>query len=210
MRFLSIKKKTRGLSSKVKRIEKWKTENITLDLDLLTKQNKLYVKLWIPPFYNLYTISKNKVGHKNPPNWFNKIILEAMIDVYKSWEEKLKELGKPYYLKIWLYDPDFINSQIVVALDYNIDYYNSLFEKDERKKKFSENKYKLDNIQIGDFNWQCHKDQYIVFESEHIYDKEYLKYVRKRAYKIEEMQISGQKETCYYIREGNVWIGSLE
>ncbi|MFL0246084.1 hypothetical protein [Candidatus Clostridium stratigraminis] len=89
MGFISIKKKTRGLRRKVKRIEKWKAKNIELDIEALMKYKKAYVKLWIPPFYNLFHINKNKVGHKNPPHWFNRIILNAMIDVYESWEEKL-------------------------------------------------------------------------------------------------------------------------
>jgi len=210
MSFISIKKKIRGLRSKVKRIEKWKAENIELDIDALMRYKKVYVKLWISPFYNLYNINKNKVGHKNPPNWFNKIILSAMLDVYKRWDEKLKELGVPYYLKIWLYDPDFINSQIVAAIDYDIDYYETLFEREDRKIKFPSNKYKLADKKILDFDWECCKDQYVVFQSEYIDDQAYLEYLKKVSYRIQEERILGQNKICYYVKEGNVWVGTLK
>ncbi len=80
----SIKKKVRGLRRKVKRIEKWKNQYIDLDIDRLRKYGTEYVKLWISPFYNLYAINKFESGHKNPPNWYNRLILRSMIDIYRS------------------------------------------------------------------------------------------------------------------------------
>lgn len=209
MKLRSIKKKTRGLRRKVKRIDKWKAENILLDLESLRIYGKSYVKLWIPPFYNLYNINKNEIGHKNPPSWYNKIILRAMIDVYESWEQSLKDLGEPYYLKIWLYEPEFIKSQIVAAIGDNIDYYENIFEREEKSRKFSIDKYRLNDKDITKFRCSCYKDQYVQFQSEFEDDEIYLAFLKKKAYRIQEEIILGQKEICYYIKEGNIWVGDI-
>ena len=78
MSFRSVRKKIRGLRRKVKRIETWKENNINLNVDSLLEYGMEYIKLWISPFYNLYTINQYECGHKNPPNWFNRLILKAM------------------------------------------------------------------------------------------------------------------------------------
>ena len=208
MGFRSIKKKVRGLRGKVKRIEWWKEQHLDLDLNRLEKYGKEYVKVWISPFYNLYTINKFESGHKNPPNWFNRLILRSMIDIYKSWEIKLKETGQPYYLKIWLYDPNFVDSQIVAAIGDNINYYLNLFEKDNNRQ-FPYEEYSISGIDLKDFNWVLYKDQYVVFESEHTDEPEYLNYIKKRAAKVPQEKVLGNDETCYYIRSGNIWVGSM-
>lgn len=193
------------------RIERWKKRNINLDIEMLKKYGKDYVKIWISPFYDLYRINEFESGHKNPPAWFNRIILKAMTDIFMSWDEELKEIDQPYYLKIWLYDPNFINSQIVAAIGKeNIEYYNSVFEKDKRVIKFPYNKYSSDDNNLSEFEWDLHKDQYIVYESEHDDEERVLNYIKQRAYKVEQEKILSNIETCYYIRQGNIWVGSLK
>lgn len=208
MKLPSIKKKVRGLRGKVKRIEKWRNRFINLDIEKLQKHGVDYVKLWIAPFYNLYRINNFECGHKNPPNWYSRLILRSMIDIYRSWEKSLKELGEPYYLKIWLYDPHFINSQIVAAVGDKIDYYTGLFEPDDNNRQFPYEKYKINGIDLTEFIWLLKKDQYIVYSSDFIDDEKYLQHIKKKAYKIRNEKILDTDETCYYVREGDVWIGS--
>jgi len=64
--------------------------------------------------------------------------------------------------------------------------------------------------EILDFDWECYKDQYVVFQSEHLDDQAYLEYLNKISYKIQEEQILGQNEIYYYVKEGSVWGGALK
>lgn len=210
MSFKSIKTKIRGLRRKAKRIEQWKQQFINLDIDSLLKYGKTYVKVWIPPFHNYYTISEYECDHKNPPNWFNRLILQAMIEIYQSWDAKLRELGQPYYLKIWLYDPRFASSQVVAAIGDSVEYYETLFSKDEKKTKFPSEKFKVLNININKFSWELYKDEFVIFESENLDDQRYLNFIKKKAYKLQEEKVLEQDEVCIYVRQGNVWVGSLE
>ncbi|MCY7828337.1 hypothetical protein P8860_16640 [Bacillus spizizenii] len=52
-----------------------------------------------------------QVTGRNSPMWYSRLILEAMIEVYQSWSQQMKRLNESFYLKIWLYNPNFINSQ---------------------------------------------------------------------------------------------------
>ncbi len=54
-----------------------------------------------------------------------------------------------------------------------------------------------------------YKDQYVVFSSDYVEEPEYINYIKKKAYKMQDEKILGNNETCYYIRDGNVWVGSM-
>lgn len=207
MYFISAKKKTRGLRSKVKKIDNWKKQSIELDLEYIKKYGRDYVKIWIPPFYNLYKINKYETGHKNPPNWFNKLILEAMLEVYDSWDKKLRGLSEPYYLKLWLYEPNFINSQIVAAIGDYIDYYEGVFESDENKKAFPVNKFNMKNDGFRRFEWGQYKDHTIIYGSDFTDDLDSLNYWKNKSYKIEKKIKDDEEEVKYYIVKGTIWVG---
>ena len=210
MSFKSIKTKVRGMKRKIRLIENWKKQNLDLDVEFLLENQRDYKKLWISPFYDLHMISEFECGHINPPNWYNRLLLEAMIEVYKSWDKKLKELNQPYYLKIWLYDPRFIESQIVVAIGDFINFYDTTFTTDDSINIFPEDKYRLKNHNVSEFEWELNKDELVLFESEHLGDMRYLNYAKNKAYKIEQANVLGKMEALIYIRKGNVWVGSLK
>lgn len=118
---LSLKKKKRGLKRLIKPILLWKDRNISLDIEKLENKKNQYVKLNFSSFYNFF---KNQ----NPPLWYQKLLLKALFDIYKSWFVELSKLNKPFYLKIWLMKNDFMASQIVVGIDEEIDIYPSILK----------------------------------------------------------------------------------
>lgn len=96
------KHKIRGWKRKVRQIEKWKQRYMRLDMEYFAHHQRDYVKLWIDPFY--------RVVRRNPPVWFSRLLLAALIDIYEEWHQQLKQRNEPFYLKIWLYEPSFIMS----------------------------------------------------------------------------------------------------
>lgn len=118
--YFSQRKKKRGLKRLIKPIELWRETNLNLDINELSNKKNQYIKLSFSSFFNFF---KN---HK-PPLWYQRLLLKALFDIYKSWFVELSNLHKPFYLKIWLMKDDFLLSQIVLGIDEDIDIYPSIF-----------------------------------------------------------------------------------
>jgi len=131
--YLSYKKKRRGLNRLIKYINLWKEKNVILDLDKLEANKKQFIKFNFSSFYDL-------IKSQNPPLWYQRLLLNALYDIYKSWFVELSKSTKPFYLKIWLMKNDFMSSQIVVGIDEDIDIYPSIFKESPINPKSSINK----------------------------------------------------------------------
>lgn len=163
MKLTSIHKKTRGMKKKVRKLASWAEYQKQLDIESLLKYRKEYVKIWIKPFYNLHQINPNEIGRKNPTYKFRKQVLYQLIEIYLAWQKKLEQLKQPYYLKIWLADPEFMDSQVVAALEPEIEYYTNIFQNNEEHKDFPlENQHPLKDC----FVWERCINGYYVWESD--------------------------------------------
>ncbi|WP_411346228.1 hypothetical protein ACE3MZ_09700 [Paenibacillus sp. WLX1005] len=200
-------KKIRGWKRKVKQIEEWKQRYIKLDMDYITSYQRDYVKLWIDPFYRL--------DRRNPPGWYARLLLAAMMEVYYSWDDQMKQLQEPYYLKIWLYAPHFINSQIVVACRDQLHFYDHTFEKATDKAKLSHHYAMVPGI--NDFQWETCIDT--AYESlldlqrdveMNLRQPSDILHIQHKAYHAESVISAGQADTLYWIKDGIVWVGALE
>ncbi|MGG1661445.1 hypothetical protein [Brevibacillus sp. NRS-1366] len=201
----SNKKKVRGWKRRIREVEDWKKRCIGLDLDTLLVDHKDYVKLWIDPWYRLV--------RRNPPQWLTRIIFKAMVEIYCSWHEKLRDLNEPFYLKIWLYHPSFTQSQIVVAIKEQIQYYESLFDRDLQSKKFPSHFFAGEEI-TGRFEWKLHKDASTYWLSELEEDirlglmtANEVDALIRRSYSEGMMELSYGVDKYYKVGEGDVWIG---
>jgi len=203
----SNKKKIRGWKRRIKQIEQWKQRHIDLDIELLSRNNRDYVKLWINPFYRL--------TRRNPPMWYSRLILEAMIKVYQSWSQQMKSLNEPFYLKIWLYNPNFIESQIVVAFRECIDYYDNTFDKSNDIKAFPSHLYGK-KVDLQEFKWELaiDSDNYWLSDLREDIplgfktDKD-IEVIKNKAYKNETVNFSYGEDTVYKVKVGDVWLGEI-
>jgi hypothetical protein len=117
-------KKIRGHNRKHRDIERWRITNLELGLDHLKKYNYDYAKILIHPWCDI-SITKSEIPV--PKGETKQLILSGLIDIYHSWKSTLDEIGQPYYLKIWLFEPRFSRSQVVCAIGDRIDYYENMF-----------------------------------------------------------------------------------
>jgi len=69
----------------------------------------------------------NRLEKRNPPDWYKKLFIKSLIDIYDNWNFLIKQLGLEFYLKIWIFEPDFYNSQVVLAIHDRISRYERLF-----------------------------------------------------------------------------------
>lgn len=208
--FLSNNKKIRGWKRHVRKVEKWKQRVLDLDIEHLYQYQRDYAKLWIHPFY--------AIPRRNPTVWYNRLLLEAMLDVYLSWSETLKKLDEKYYLKLWIYDPNFINSQVVAAYKDCLHFYDQTFEVGDQGKQFPFHKYTYLREKLEMFDWHQHIDCDVYTESDLIENikrgwmtENEVTAIKGKAYKIETIQLSdGDTDKTVSVKVGDVWIGSIK
>jgi len=203
----SNKKKIRGWKHRIKQIEQWKQRYIDLDIEQLCLHNRDYVKLWIDPFYRL--------TKRNPPMWYSRLLLEAMLEVCQSWSQQMRKLNEPFYLKIWLYNPNFIHSQIVVAFRECLNYYDNTFDKSNDNKAFPSHLYgKIPGLQEFEWELAIDSDNYWLSDLQEDIglgfrtDKD-IEAIRNKAYKHETVKVSFGEDTVYNVKVGDVWLGEI-
>ncbi|MGN7358477.1 MULTISPECIES: hypothetical protein [unclassified Paenibacillus] len=205
LKLISIHKKVRGMRRRARKLSSWADIHKELDLEYLYKYHKDYVKIWISPFNHLYKYNDHKVGKKNPPVRFCKEILYHLIEIYLEWEKRLEKIEEPYYLRLWIGDPEFIDSQVVAATEHNIEYYEELFMKDNEYKEFP---YQDVHPLVSKFTWERCVNGYYVWESD-IESEEERTLISKNGFQVNEHLVHGEVEKLYFIRTGDMWLGSI-
>ncbi|KAA0547103.1 hypothetical protein FZW96_14090 [Bacillus sp. BGMRC 2118] len=207
--YYSKKKKIRGWKRHIRKIDRWKKEVMEFDLELVRTYQRDYAKLWIHPFYSL--------ERTHPPAWYNRLLLEAMFDVYFNWHEQMSKESDDFYLKMWLFDPQFINSQIVAAYEELKDYYSQVFEQRARIKPFPLYKFNSLSEKIEMFDWELHIDSENYDSVDLLEDikegwrtEKQVNNIRKKAYKTEVMESNNRTHYIYHVDVGDIWIGSLK
>ncbi|MDR0477309.1 MAG: hypothetical protein LBH14_05165 [Desulfobulbaceae bacterium] len=86
-------------------------------------------------------------------------ILNGLLDIYDDWKKQLDQLGQPYYMKIWLLEPRFSQSQVVCAIGDSIDYYKNIFFEPETGKNLNFAYYGQIKNRLHNYNWDCRLDE---------------------------------------------------
>ncbi|WP_412759328.1 hypothetical protein [Niallia circulans] len=190
-------------------MERWKQNAINLDMDYLRNYQRQYEKLWIHPFY--------KLERRNPPNWYKSLLLDAMIEVYLEWHQKMKKEEEDFYLKLWLYDPHFINSQIVVAYRNCLDFYDKTFKRRQENKEFPFDKFHSLRDKLEQFEWDLHIESDYYDENDlnewleegALTEKEVSR-IKGKAYDAVRIKDEDGSFLQYSLDKGDVWIGTLK
>ncbi|POY40607.1 hypothetical protein C3L50_03680 [Flavobacterium alvei] len=208
-------KKIRGNKRRIKKIENWRINNLKIDLDYPEKTNKDYVKIRIFP-WNPVAMSIH--NYPNPKGKIRKKIIESFFDIYESWNIQLKELGKPFYLKIWLFEPNIYDSQVVCAINDKIEYYENIFYKPKIEKNIAKSHFEKISNRLNNFNWSYSIEEYPIFENEYLREnftseKDYLEEQKclkrelKKPYREINQVREGIKEKLFLIKGSEVWLG---
>lgn len=213
------KRKIRGHKKKWKQITKWKESNLTLDLTLIKKEKRNHIKIWIHPWSGL---SIKNSQYQEPNKKTKALIINSLLEIYKNWDNQLKRLNEPYYLKIWLYEPNISKSQVVCSIRDNIDFYKNTFNKEKSYTLLSTTNYpKITRTLLSEFNWishieEDHFDDTFVGEpseytslGEYIECKNWFNQLLKRPHSITKIKGSNTINEIYSFKKGTVWIGEL-
>jgi len=153
------KQKTRGHNRRQKQIEQWRSDNLSIDLAsclLNDRYSYYYVKIGVYP-WNGSTRRTDWI--KEPTGKTKQKILNTLLDIYADWKDQLDKLGQPYYLKVWLFEPRFSQSQVVCAIGDSIDYYENVFFKPDTAKFIKPEIYGGLKTKLSGFNWDYHHDE---------------------------------------------------
>ena len=207
-------KKIRGLKKKVAKIYDWVEGFIELDMKQLVENNYHYSKVYVQPWDNI-TLTDSEFPE--PKGKAKREILKGLEKIYNSWKTDLDKLKKPYYLKIWLYEPRLSKSQVVCAVDEKIEHYENLFEKADFKQTNSS----FTNEFSADFKWESFIDEKPYWESELLWpidqyeriedsysDRRLLKKLKKGDYRSQTIENPNDNEDIiYFLPLGKIWVG---
>lgn len=144
-------KKIRGFNRRMKAIDKWRDENLSPDIPALENRGYCYAKIQVSPWNNI-AVANGAIP--SPQGKCRHRIMQALLDIYDSWKKKMDESGKPYYLRIWLYDQPFSRSQVVCVTGNKKDYYERIFKPAGSKKTPGKNAGERMSL----YNWQAVTD----------------------------------------------------
>ncbi len=208
-------KKIRGGKRRLKAIKLWIENNKVLDIDYLLSYEKDYVKFRVDPWGRFII---NNIEFPQPKKTFKKEFINGLIEIYNAWQDQLKKLNKPYYLKIWLFEKDLKKSQVVCAINSKIDFYLNTFEEIINSDKI--NPFQNINPKLNDFQWEVALDNLYVEDDiiqnkyEYSSEKDYLqakkwfnKVVLKKYKRIETFE---GNRSLYVLDNDVVWLGEIK
>ena len=207
-------KKIRGLKKKVAKIQNWVEEYLKLDIEQLSEYKYHYSKVYVQPWDNI-SLTNSQIPE--PKGKAKKEILNGLEKIYDSWKVELEKSEKPYYLKIWIYEPRISKSQVVCAIGDRIEYYENLFEKVDYKK----NNSSFTNSLSSEFKWESKIDEVQYWKSELLWpseqyenieecysDRKLLKKLENGNYRKELIDNPNEeKDIIYFLKKGKIWVG---
>jgi hypothetical protein len=206
------KQKIRGQNRISKQIEEWRMDNLTLHLDNVLKRGRGRQDIVVHPWCDISII---KSTFPEPNGRTKRLILTGLLDIYDNWKKQLDEYGSPYYLKIWLYDPRFSQSEIVCALGENLDYYNNTFAP-APARAFPLHHYNTLQERLKSMKWSCfldedhYSEQEIGTKEEYASNEDYEEMISdfnrriRKPHKVSKLE-DGTK--LHSFKRGFVWVG---
>lgn len=212
-------RKIRGHNRIHKQIERWKFNSLSYNLTpyLENESHRDYIKIYISPYCDL-SLTNSVI--LEPKGKTKKLILSSLLEIYSHWEELLEKTGKPFYLKIWLFEPRFSMSQVVCAIGDDIDYYKNTFTPSEENIVFKYDRYgKEIQSKMKSVNWTLFLDEDVYYddevgekemylsESDYFESRRRFKKIMKKEHKVKKFEWLGENKECYIFKKGEVWLG---
>jgi hypothetical protein len=211
-------KKIRGHKRRWKQIENWRIDHLNLNLTdyLLSERDRYYAKIKVHPWSGLALT--NSVTPQ--PTGKTKLkMLNGLLDIYEDWKGQLDKLGQPFYLKVWLFEPRFSQSQVVCAIGDNIDFYENTFFKPEKTLKLNTDDYGQLKNRLDNFTWDYRLDedyydntevgepQFYASKQDFEETKKWFEQLLKTPHRTHKFKEPiGDKTESYSFKRGNLWV----
>jgi hypothetical protein len=201
--------KIRGHKKRQKKIQSWIENESNLNLNLLDKYKYWHSDIYVHPWCDISIINSE---FPEPTGKTRNDLILGLEKIYNNWRIELEKLNKPYYLKIWLYEPRISKSQVVCAIEEKIEYYSNIFYKIDQKRNNSDFCNRISSIT----KWELYEDTQTFSEEdllvpEELYRNEedykfsikLLKKLKRGNYRTEKTE---NNDTLYFLPKGKVWV----
>ena len=194
----STRKKIRGWKRRIKQVDRWGEDLKEPSIKWFKRKDTrhVYERCYLSPFYRL-----NK---RHPPLWFFKLIIAKFITAYNEWEKEFDKLEMPYDLQIWLYDPSYIESEIICYKMQEKGERMKLGWEAKEQKPFPYQKFASNAYDLNEFEWVLAEENNVVWEDDFDYAEFTLEEIIADGYVKRELE-DGQ--VYYAQRIGDEWIG---
>ncbi|MFA8435423.1 MAG: hypothetical protein ACEPOZ_12965 [Marinifilaceae bacterium] len=212
-------KKIRGHRRRWKDIDEWVLAHKALDMDYLRDYERDYAKIRVYPWSG---ISVTNSCIPEPKGETRRRILQGLIDIYWEWKRILDNTNEIYFLKIWLFEPRFSQSQVVCAIGESLEYYKDTFYKPNQGKPFRPERYGRLTSKMNEFQWDYRLDEDHIYSSElgepedygcqDDYDemKRWLQQMLRKPHRTTILNdVAGETNEFYSFRKGKVWLGQI-
>lgn len=194
----SNRKKVRGWKRRIRQLEQFRLAHRELDVEALRRGGRHYVKIWLDPWRRLVP--------RNPPYWYRRRIVAAFIDILGAWRERLEAAGEPHYLEMWLFHPDFYDTQVVAAVGEELGFYRMSFDPAEGAPAQPPAEYGDAVCTRDDLRWRA--GQVIHAEMASWYEGDFQALARLVP-TANRLQQTADGDTLLIFHRGLVWLGSL-
>jgi hypothetical protein len=209
-------KRIRGHRRRWRQIETWEELYKKLDLSALKQSERTIARICVHP-WNSLSVTNSKIPE--PKGETRDRILLGLTGIYTSWKSQLDIIGEPYYLKIWLFEPQLSMSQVVCAIGGSIDFYKNTFSVPHAVKPFNPVPYGKLVDRLEQFEWEhrIHEEHILntdLFPADAIRnsqdDSKVKRAILKRPHRVTHLidPIDGATRV-YSFRLGNVWLGEI-
>jgi len=210
--------KIRGFKRRLKLLETWRLKELNFCLsEYLINNNYRNSDILVHPWCDISIVNS---CFPEPKGKIKQKMLEGLLDIFENWKNQLEKMGKPYYLKIWIFEPRFSRSQVVCAIGDKIDYYENRFFKPPNQKILDLSKYPKNKINLEKLNWTYYWDEDELDESsigppenwnnfnEYLENKIWYYKQLKKAHRTSNfINQEGQSNEYYSFFKGHLWIG---
>ena len=192
-------KKIRGWNRRIKQLDAWQKQNEIPNLTHFDERNEVYVKIWLSPWYRLVK--------RQPPMWFQRQILMRMLNVMSSWRRHFETHNQPFDLQIWLFQPNFIISEIVCArVRAWGEKRDNYFENDGENKPFPHVLFL--NEALKTMTWDSRFFENTLRKKEDDLDNDFIKTLIKKGWREEIiLQNTVNEDVMYSLKNADVWVG---
>jgi len=201
MSAFSNKKKIRGWNKQIKKIDSWFGHYKMPNIELIEFWQDEYVKIWIDPWYRLVK--------RNPPLWYFKKILDKISLMHSIWESEFKKTPVPSDSQIWIFEKNFIRSELVCArVEKEGDIRDNFFERCKDVRDIPTEKFKGVNFDPNLFDWTLYYDAIHYFENYDDLSDTEIADLLKDGYKEEKVAEGTVDEQRKFWKPcGYVWVG---
>ncbi|MCG8374779.1 MAG: hypothetical protein MI700_14645, partial [Balneolales bacterium] len=154
-------KKIRGHKRIWKRIEDWRKNSLSLDVEAFKKTHREWTKVYVRPYFSL---DNGTTKTPAPKAQTRTLIIEALFDIFDSWKTQMDKLGKPYYLKIWFYQHNVAKSQVVCAYESQLNNYDDVFFTPEEQKTVDYDTFGPHKNRAQQLNWEYRIDEISIYD----------------------------------------------